>query len=174
MGHLPRLLLPQRLANTTALELSWDICLSPVHSRPSWEDWPAYKAFIVIIASGFPSLKNLYISIQVYRYLCDWSATTIESYERKLLEPLDEMVRELSPKLQNCQIAPQRSLYAALKSRAESTGAHTESGGYGGLRWERFWRPLDMEPSKQTTNSLGYWVRQGRDDTPVSTSCFGT
>ena len=173
MGHLPRLLLPQHLANITALELSWDIYLPPVHSSPSWEDWPAYKAFLVIIASGFPSLKSLYISIQVCRYLYDLSATTIESYEQKLLEPVDEMVRKLSPKLQDCQIAPQHSLYVPLRFRAESIGAHTESGGYGGLRWERFWRPLDMEFSKQTTNGLGYWVRQGRDDTRVSFGCCG-
>ncbi len=179
MRHLPRLLLPQRLANITALELSWDFTRSPVDPRLPREDWPAYDAFAILVAPAFPSLKSIYVSIQVCpsfptHFSCDVNNpldATIDSYERKILRPMDEMVGKLGPSLQVCQIAPQSGLYMSLKYRAESTGVVAESGYHGGVRWKRFWRPLPAEYSKQSPNSLGYWIREGREDVALYCVC---
>ena len=179
-----RLLLPQRLALITALELSWNIFRPSAPSHPASEDWSAYNSFARAIIPAFPSLRSLYISVQVTSYISvqathdgysTW-AEMIESYERKLLGPIDEIVIKLGPKLQDCQIAPQHSLYNALKGRAEGAGACIEAGGgYGSLRWERFWHPIKMESNEQYIDkSLGYWVRKGHDDTPLTMNCFGT
>lgn len=177
-----RLLLPQRLALITALELSWDIFRPSTPSHPASEDWSTYNSFARAIVPAFLSLRTLYISVQVTSYISvqathDACARLIENYERKLLGPIDEMVIRLGPKLQQCQIAPQYSLYKALKGRAESAGACIEAGGgHGSLRWERFWHPIKMESNQQyVDNTRGYWVRQGQYDTPLTImNCFGT
>jgi hypothetical protein len=180
MRYLPRLLLPQRLANITALELSWDFTRSRVDLRFPREDWPAYDAFAILIASAFPSLKSLYVSIQVCPFFPAQSSrdvnnpldATIDSYERKILRPIDEMVGILGPSLHECQIAPQYGLYMSLKYRAESTGVVAEKVYQGGLHSERFWRPLPAEYSKQASNSPGYWIREGRHEMKLDSVCF--
>ena len=170
-SHLTSFLLPQRLASITALELVWDLGLLPVSSKARKDDtkgWSAYSSLIATIASVFPSLENLYISIRTNSYMANSFAENVEDYERKLLIPIDEMVRKIGPKLQHCQIAPPHSLHRALMYRAESLGARTDSGGCGALRFRRFWRPVTVEQKEQPGESLGYWVRQGVEDTPLN------
>jgi len=172
--HLPLLLPPQRLASITSLELIWDLVLfRPLHSPEAEQEngFPAYNALVRLVASAFPCLRKLYISIQTGSHVADPSADHVESDEQKLLGPIDELVRKIGPQLRDCQIAPPRSLHAALMSRAESAGTRIDSGGQAGLSWTRFWRPVTVEKGEQSENEIGYWVRQGMDDTPLSCFC---
>ena len=169
--HLTLFLLPQRLASITALEFVWDLGLFTVSSKARKDDtkgWPAYSSLVATIASVFPSLVTLYISIQTNSYMANAFSDNVEDYERKLLIPIDEMVRKIGLKLRDCQIAPPRSLHRALMYRAESLGARTDSGGCGALRFRRFWRPVTVGQKKQPGKDLGYWVRQGVEDTPLN------
>ena len=59
----------------------------------------------------------------------------------------------------------------AFMDTADFIGVHTESGGLGALKWRRFWRPVAREDYQQQSD-LGYWVRQGFDDTPLDPACF--
>ena len=173
--HIPLLLLPQRLASITSLELLWDLVLfRPLsdHQKEQEKGWPAYDDLVNVVGSAFPCLRKLYISIQTGSYIANPSAENIEGWEQKLLDPIDKMVRKLGPQLQVCQIALPRSFHAALMLRVESVGARIESGGRGALHWRRFWRSTIMAPGDQSGNDLGYWVRQGVDDTPF-TYTFG-
>ena len=163
--HISLFLLPQRLASITALEFVWDLGLFPVSSKARKDDtkgWPACSSLVATIASVFPSLENLYISIQTNSYMANAFSDNVEGYERKLLIPIDEMVRKIGPKLRDCQIAPPRSLHRALMYRAESLSARTDSRGYGALRFRRFWRPITVGQKEQPGKDLLGSARGGR------------
>lgn len=169
--YLPLLLLPQRLASVTSLELVWSLVLFRSLPDPQTEQeigWPAYNALGLVLASAFPRLRKLYVSIQTGSYNLNPLHGDIAHSEQKLLGPIDEMVRKFSSQLQQCVISPNLSLYTALMCRAESMGACMEGGGQGCLRWHRFWRPVAVEQGAQSGNNQGYWVGQGEDDTPPS------
>ncbi|KAF7511751.1 hypothetical protein GJ744_003482 [Endocarpon pusillum] len=171
--HLPLLILPQRLVSITSLELLWDLVLFrplPDHQADQETGWPAYQALVLVVASAFPNLRKLHISIQTGSYVAKPFAEYIESHERKLLDPIDEMVRKIGPQLQDCQIALPYSLHTALLPRAESVGARVESGGRGALSWRQFWRSVTAEQDEQSQSDLGYWVRRGVDDMPLTCS----
>lgn len=173
--HLPLFILPQRLASITSLELVWGLALrSPLHPLVEGEKgWPSYNALVTTVASAFPSLRKLYISVETGSFVTNAFVQNFESDEQKLLGPMDEMVRKLGAQLQDCQIAPPRSLCAALMYKANCRGARIESERPGTLRWQRFWRPVAVEHGEQSGDHLGYWVRQGTDDTPFECTLGG-
>lgn len=172
--HLSELLLPQRLTSITALEFVWDLpeFFGLGFATAEWEpNGLNYTTLVNAVASACPSLTKLYIAIKCGSYISDPTSQRAIDYERKLLGPVDDLVRRMEPNLQQCQIAPPLSLYMAFMDRAELTGAHTESGGMGALQWRRFWRPVARE-DHQHQSDLGYWVRQGFDDTPLDPTVF--
>jgi hypothetical protein len=130
-----------------------------------------YHALVSVVAPAFPYLKKLYISIRNDSFLHDPGDEIIESYQQKLLGPIDEMVRKLGPQLQDCQVALPFSLYKALEYRAKSDGARIECGGCGYLHWRRIWRPLPVEQDEHSENDLGYWIRRGKEYTPFWKPC---
>ena len=167
--HLPLFILPQRLACITSLELAWELLLhSPFDPLAEHgKDEPAYNALVATVGSAFPSLTKLYISLDTLSCLSDAFDQKYESDEQKILHPMDEMVRKLGAQLQECQIAPPRSLYEALAAKAKRRGALIERERPGTFRWERFWRPVVEEHGEQSGDHLGYWVRQGIENTPI-------
>ena len=177
--HLDLLLLPQHLSKITSLELLLDLILFRPPSSPQQEQtmgWPAYHGVLSALPTSLPSLRKLQVSISTNSYIANPLADNIESHERNILGPVDDMVRNFGRRhLRHCEIAPNRSLYTAFRLRAEKVGARIGSGGVGAFRWERFWRAVavkqegDQQQQQQSNNNeeLGYWVRQGVDDTPL-------
>lgn len=167
--HLPLSILPQRLASITSLELLWELAFhSPLHPLVEREKrWQSYSALVTTVASAFPSLGKLYISVETGSYVRNASAQQLESDEQQLLGPMDELVRKLGAQLQECQIAPPYSLYRALVSKAKGRGARIENSRPGIVSWQRFWRPVAVEHGEQSGDHLGYWVRVGTDDSPL-------
>ena len=167
--YLHLLLVPQRLANITSFELVWDIpnadLFAETYAVPD-KAWPNYNELMTTISTKLPSLTRLYISVMVTSYIIDFENAIVEAYERWLLEPADALMRDQGSKLTDFQMAPSLSLHEALMQRAEKAGARIERGGIGVGSWKRFWRPVIMHGDSQSTNDLGYWVRQGKDDTP--------
>ena len=164
MRFLPLLLFPQRLSSITSLELVWELFRLRSLPDPHQKGWPAYNALAAIVASTFPRLRKLYLSIDIGSDMTNAFAENIESDERQLLGPIDEMVRKLGPQLQDCDVALQCWIHTALMTRAESAGARAESRGIGGLQYTRFWRPVAVGQGEQSGNDLGYWVRPGVED----------
>ena len=147
MCHLS-LLLPQRLASIASLELVRDLVVFrplPNPQREQEKGWPAYNTLASMVASAFPCLRKLYISIQTNSFISSPVAGNIESHERKFLGPIDEMVRKLGPYLQDCRIALPHIFHKELMYRAEIVGSMIDSGGQGAVRWWQFWRPLPVE-----------------------------
>ena len=125
-----------------------------------------YETMMTTVASTFPSLKKLHIWVEARLHKSDPEAVDIELYEGRLLEPADAMVQKYGLKLKDFQLAPNLSLFVGLMRRAERKGMHVEKGGIGIASWQRFWRPVNLEGIGLVHDTTGYWVREGKDDTP--------
>ena len=172
MRFLPSLLLPQRLSSVTSLELVWDLSHLWSLLDPHEKCWPAYSGLASIVASAFPHLRKLYISVDIRHHMTNPSAEIIESDERQLLGPIDEIVRKLGPQLQDCEVALACYVHIAFMDRAKSAGARIKNRSIGGLRCTRFWRPVAVDQGAQSGNDLGYWVRPPVEDQICLCTCF--
>ncbi|KAL8930241.1 MAG: hypothetical protein Q9208_000858 [Pyrenodesmia sp. 3 TL-2023] len=164
------MLLPQRLATITSLELVWDRLEhypSEGNQRSQAEIWSHYSTLMEKASRAFPSMRKVYVSVKATPYVNNHTIGDVGYHERQLLEPADALMRRRGTTLRDCQIAPNRSLYMMLMDRAKEAGAHIEKGGIGAGAWHRFWRPVVVGEGNQTANQAGYWVRQGKDDTPL-------
>ena len=160
------LIIPQRLAVITSLQLVWDLFNRCANVGRKDRVWPQYNDLMSTVSKAFPSLTNLFISVQVTTYIENPATPNAGLYECQLLEPVDRLVRRHWPRLQMCQIAPNASLYTVMRCRAEGSGARIERSAIGALRWQRFWRPV-ITDRDQTSNNAGYWIREGRPDMPM-------
>jgi len=167
--HLHSLLLPQRLANISSVELVWDL----LRYRPSEGDhqpsgkFAVYKNLMTRVSKTFPSLTKLEIWVVASLSITEPEAADIGLYDRCLLEPADALVQRHGSRLRDFQLAPNLTLYTALMRRAERDGAHIKKGGTGVGSWHRFWRPVITDCESPVTDVAGYWVREGMDDTPL-------
>lgn len=160
---MPRLLLPQRLSSIKSAELLWEF--EPhqgegptlLHPTPSME---SLKTVFGACPSIFRNSKSLYISLQgkVYGHdpidyeSDDWR----ESNHDALLEPVDDMVKNLGPRVKECTIAVPSLLYMVRRDRAKRAGTVVEHFHLG--QDERHWR------SVESASLGGYWVTLGARD----------
>ena len=178
-SHLNSILLPQRLANISSLELVWnmlDYDPSEIVHQPGGP-MALYKALMTTITtSTLPALLKLHIWVEArHHYSNDPEAENTDFYESRLFEPADALVQEyygLKKKFVDLQLAPNLSLFMGLIRRAERKGRlRVEKGGGTGIAsWRRFWRPVsvdDRDGGGIVDGDAGYWVREGKDDTPV-------
>ena len=167
--NIRSLVLPQRLAAITSLELVCDlfgdINFEEYHQAPAGL-WKNYSYIMEKIPTNFPSLSSLHFSVLTTIYTPDFPVVAMTD-EVQLFRPADNLVRHYGSKLRTCQIAPTRKLFTVLLQKAETAGARIEKGGIGAGFWQQFWRPVTVDDNDSTPNNLGYWVRQGKDDTPV-------
>ena len=164
------MLLPQRLASISSLELVWNLLdYGPldVVDQPGGS-MAVYETLMTTIATALPALTKLHIWVEARYYSSDPKASDIDFYESRLLEPADAIVQEYRLKLIDLQLAPNLSLFTGLMRRAESKSLHVEKGGIGIASWQRFWRPISIDRDGMVHDTAGYWVREGKDDTPVS------
>ena len=163
------MLLPQRLANISSLEL---VCNMLDYGPSEVVDQPGgsmaiYETLMTTIATALPALTRLHIWVEARHYSSDPEAKDIDFYESRLLEPADAMVQEYGLKLIDLQLAPNLSLFTGLMRRAERKSLQVEKGGIGIASWRRFWRPIFIDRDGIVHDTAGYWVREGKDDTPV-------
>ena len=127
-----------------------------------------YSRLMDKIPLNFPSLSSLHVSIVTTIPFEGPTSAWIQNGEYQLFGPADNLVRHYGSRLLTCQIAPARKFFTALLQKAEAAGARIEKGGIGAGFWQQFWRPVTVDDDNGSTpNNLGYWVRQGKDDTPV-------
>lgn len=171
--NLPRLLLPHRLATIRSVEIKWEV--HPFRpdkpDDPPSSDLAAFQAFLEFVPATFPSLRELFLSVQGDM---KGSGHVYQMSESAIMEPLDDLVRSLAPRLETCEIAVPTSLYCERKT--EMTGKSFRPRLYGEKRKapgrERFWRQLPRIET-QTGNDVGppapahlkgYWLHHGQFD----------
>lgn len=162
-------MLPQRLANISSLELMWNLLdygPNEIAHQPGCS-LAVYETLMTTIATTLPSLEKLHIWVDARIHKSDPEAVDIEIYENRLLGPADAMIQEFGLKLIDFQLAPNLNLFTGLMRRAERHGTHIEKGGIGIASWRRFWRPVITDLDGMVHDTAGYWVREGKDDTPT-------
>ena len=163
------MLLPQRLANISSLELVWNLLdygPSEVVDQPGGS-MTVYETLMTTIATSLPALTKLHVWVEARHYSSDPEGKHIDLYESRLLEPADALVQTYGLKLVDLQLAPNLSLFTGLLRRAERKSIPIEKGGVGIASWRRFWRPINIDRDGIAVQTAGYWVREGKDDTPV-------
>lgn len=172
--NLPRLVPPSRLASIKSVQMAWNI--HPFRESTDDDlpetDLAAFQKLVVTLPTIFPSLQKLYLSIQGDMKRGNLFATDIiEVSESIIMEPLDDLVCRLGPKLQVCEVAVPTSLYAKRKYAA--TGKHLRAGWprKGLPRQERFWRvitkaSLEDGDTVSVPHRNGYWLYHGQLDQP--------
>lgn len=188
--HLPQLLLPQRLGNITSVEMVWNFHPfrdAGPHGLPD-SGLTAFYNLLDLLPGTFPHLRKLYLSLQgdMKSSLGVPTEKHFDVIESAIMKPVDDMVRRLDPRVDECDIAIPTSLYHPRKYKA--TGTSLKLGRKVCGEWERFWR--ELSPPATTGDGggtahlrRGYWVRLGQMDIPLSQvdalagevpSCFGT
>lgn len=173
LQNLPKMVLPQRLASITALELSYEFCADPhtdphtVHnSEHQKREWDQYDRFMSTVAPAFKSLQKVYLYVAFMSNMrAEWTYN-VDKDMRYFLGPVDEMVRKLAPKLKVCQLALPERCFDAYQAGTSAT--MIERGGTGKGSWEMFWRTVPMQQDAEV--SLGYWVAWSRDREGVLSS----
>ncbi|KAL8801883.1 MAG: hypothetical protein Q9182_004172 [Xanthomendoza sp. 2 TL-2023] len=171
--NINKFLLPQRLTTITSLELICDLLDEPpteAHLQlSSGRHWSLYTTLMTTIPQTLPSITTLHISIEATFYITHSSTLNLEILAPKLFAPADAITRSLGSQLHAFELAPNASLYKALARRAtEQEGAREEKGPPGGPFWRRYWRSIDLaDRNGRGAEQVGYWVGQGKDDTPV-------
>ncbi|KAJ6789898.1 hypothetical protein PWT90_03412 [Aphanocladium album] len=176
-----RLLLPQRLAAITSLEVLWDF-----GSHPPWADsfpgksrelMETFDNMLRAVLSSFRGLKTLYISAQwtgrepvmaydTRRRLGGGGGPGSDGIvERMLMQRIDRMVRQMPARVTEFTFAIPSSIYMEqCQTAAASGGGQMVEHISDGARYERFWRPVDRGAAH-----AGYWVRLGQRDLKLDT-----
>ncbi|OAA76810.1 hypothetical protein LEL_06494 [Akanthomyces lecanii RCEF 1005] len=170
---IDRLLLPQRVAAITSLEVLWDF-----GSHPPWADsFPSktrelmqeFEDMLRAILSSFRGLKTLYISAQwtgrdpVIAYSRQMGGGSEDAVERLLMRRVDGLVRMLPARVTDFAFAVPSSIYVEQCNVARETPGRTVEHVSDGARYERCWRPVDRGVAH-----AGYWVRLGQRDLRIS------
>ncbi len=168
--HLPQLLLPQRLSSITSVEMIWNMYPPRRYGsdQPTPLDsfgLPAIYSLIDIVESALPHLKQLSITLD-----CDLihdhgeTDNTQDEDEAVIATRIDDMVRRMRPRLEECEVYIPYHYFEARKNREEATGTVCDVEGRSD---ERIWRQLpgaDMGDGALPLNLLGYWVCSGERD----------
>lgn len=176
MRHLPLIILPQRLERITSLELVWNLALHPPGAKSTKvvkEGWSTYDALLQIVPSAFPKLEKLYLSLAL-----PWTseeARADESFEHRLLYPVDEMARNFGLQLRTFHLMLPVRYYRYMMKRAKEAGTRTDDPFRDGFFFiRRFWRPVSVPKALCSEREIGYWVKEGVMDIPWESGCFGT
>lgn len=170
--NLPRVLPQNRHSMITQVELVWsmDPC-GQLHKAPSLTpltDLASFNLFLESISVTFASVRSLYLSIQ--GILFPWlsanrahldSNARFTVTEELIMQPLDNMVRNLGSHVCECSIAIPSSMYVPRRIQAEQSRRtrHKVERTLESGKLERHWRPLENSKSLP-----GYWVRLGQRD----------
>lgn len=179
--YLRQLILPQRLASITSIEV---LCYlhDPSDSRPApegYSDFIDFHSLINLLPKAFPCLKRLHLSVQGYIWATHWDRTNqiaiASSMDLYVLKPLERVLQQMG--IQSCKIFLPTSLYGAILYR--ETGQVLEPPALRPADYEPRcrWRDLSGHESgsgQATTPMKGYWIVLGkRDRSAYNVVCMG-
>lgn len=162
--HLPQLILPQRLASITSVELIWNVAPRKTDVPIPPDSWglPDLHTLMNMVVSSLTGLQYLSLILD-----CDIDPKgRIEQDEQNptISNPFDDFVRRLRPRLMGCDIAIPSLFFDERKQRSEPTEKVWDVSRRQDDK--RLWRELphadDGEHEKLPMNQRGYWVSSGR------------
>lgn len=171
MRHLPQLLLPQRLSSIKSLEIVWHSYPARYPYRadqPTSLDsfgWPAFCSFIDVLESTMPRLRRLSITLDWDLTLDEKRDNTQDENKPTISTPVDDMVRRIRRRLDECDISIPYHFFDDRKARAQWTSLAWDDE----RRYEedRYWRELPctgIEDEALPMKLRGYWVCNGYRD----------
>lgn len=176
--NLPKLLLPQRLASITAVEMLWHVhpLRDALPNDPPDSDLKTFYSLLDNLSSTFPGLRKLYVSLQGNSACKQWTGTydDLHRSETIIMRPIDSMVKNMGPQLQECIVALPLPLYNPRRFKAR--GDYVERGWRIPPNKERLWRQLPRTESGEREHLEGFWVCLGQTDSfriSSETYCFG-
>lgn len=146
MLHLPQLLLPQRLASISSVEMRW--FLYPYQSGSGFEEFHLLAASLL----NFTNLKSLHVSIEGKLRSTELGFPSNEMVNDVFLKPMETSIRRM-PTLQRCQIELPLSLYDVKRFKIREE--YVTQGYF--FRKERIWRNLPKS-AEEDVHLSGYWV----------------
>ena len=173
LRYAPHLLPAHHLNTITSLEINLDLDLTDPSAELSHEQqtqWSEYNFLVGSISSTFGALRRLDLSIRLNCRIVR-SENRLNTDEAKLFGPIDGLTREYLPKLLVLEVAVSREWHANFMAKAKKAGALVEQPDIGGYSWNRFWRMVDGRGQEFMGSDLGYWIRQGYNDTPIVFAC---
>lgn len=166
--HLPQLLLPQRLASITSVEMVWN--RNPTRYGTDLPNsleifgLPAISSLMEVLEVAMPHLRQLSIVL----IDCDitlgvWDRDDTQDDNKPTVStPIDDMVRRLRPGLEECNICIPYDIFDERKGKAAEVS----------LAWDdrnsnhnRYWREIpctDEEKKAIPVHLRGYWVCCGK------------
>ncbi|KAK0646739.1 hypothetical protein B0T16DRAFT_414183 [Cercophora newfieldiana] len=178
-GHLPEVMLPQRLAAVAKVELVWDLRLwgkrestqGIAEGHPEDGGVERYQSLASTLPGVFPGLKSLHIALRGWPI--DYGKPEGVDLLELLLQPLDDMVRGMVT-LQECRISVPHSLYKAFRKGKVFERDEPRPRTYERKSWWEVRRNL-RPPLKAGSSGLSaYVITQGQDDAPKMIACFGS
>lgn len=182
-SHAKLLHFPPKVATSiTSLNLvSWlltSVQLDRPTMSPNQRHWNEYTFIMNVLPDVFPHLQHLNISVKpndFFAILKPYEAeTVIEVHENHVLGPIDVVARRYGPKLEEMNVATPFTYFAQLKPRVMGRGTKIEIVHHPteGRPFQRYWRSAEGGTEEDPKAKVGYWVREGVDDTvlPVSNS----
>lgn len=162
---LPQLLLPQRLAGITSIEILWHLRPSTDsrHSDPPGTHLINFFRLLNVLPMTFPRLRELYLSLQ--STMKSPKRQVIDTNEATIMSPVDEMVRRFHPRLKIFTFAVPSSLFKPIAKMA--AGNEPRLINDNPRHMDRLWRELprtDTEDRNRTSPLRGYWVALGQRD----------
>ncbi|CAM1504838.1 Fc.00g024290.m01.CDS01 [Cosmosporella sp. VM-42] len=187
IAHLPRLLLPQRLAIISSLEMIWTLKIKRSYGAGLCQyifDEDHLNTVLNLLTSECPGLRRLYLSLQSSEDLADVEDILVS---KNLLKQIDQLICNM-PNLHECSIAVPKTafhyLVASIRFKIRNTVAKEQIQTRNlPVNGSEVWRSLDGEfvledylnstypkPPKCTSypgnraRGSGYWILEGNND----------
>jgi hypothetical protein len=168
MLELPNLLLPQRLAMITSVEMVWRL-VNPSRPLEGHDGLPlsnegTLDALLRTIPKTLPNLCHLNVNL-MWHPGPESPGNLASRVTATLILPLDAMVRDFGPQLRDCSIGLYSSIWRAIRDAGLWHGTKYERGGFPSVG-DRYWRPLPAleERLHAADGPGGYWISEGYDD----------
>lgn len=161
INNLPSLLLPQRLAAVTSLEIMLEI--------PTGSTDDAITSLLGIIPSNFPKLRKLFVHLDgdIYPRTDDGENVPegdirrrAEVSEATLLAHFDHMLNSYGFRFIDCELGLPPSVFEPIANVARRRGDPCDE--FRSWVYGAWWRGIHQGPPER-----GYWLVMGRDNSPV-------
>ncbi len=162
--NLRRLLLPQRLAGITSIEMLLNVNPFNDAMRHQSNSSPiSFASLCDAMSTTFPRLRKLYISLQgpIYPSFNSDNEITRDT-ELYLLDGVDKMVRHMAPHLKKFWVALPYGLYDSWQIKMTGIPVKHDPSN---VKRDRVWRELRSSPGGPEGHISGYWILLGHVQT---------
>lgn len=178
--HLPSLLPANALSNIQSVEMCWDlgqVAQPPVtdqdiSAEPRFDGWRMYLSLLNQLPKSLPRLRYLHLTLRGVWFPPQMAVNDIVRHsEPAMLQPLDEMMRELyrtsgwsSPRY--IVAIPANVFRARMSLHSHTPEDEPEALFESAPKRKLVWRSLEPDSADQygLENKPGYWIENALDD----------